>query len=468
MAMVKIKYLLRKDGLLYYQRGIPVDLRPHYSGRPLIRINLGTLDLGKAAGLCAKYAARDDVLWKVLRSGLDPDLTTSETRAAAEALLASWGVERGGIYGMSRDDPQIEAIENYMASRHGEIYIYGPFNVQKPDDTQTPVEHEAIRLLNETPATRRVFLTDALERYLQEHKRGSDPRFARDARRAIGIVVEAVGDLPLPDYTRDNARAVRESLGPGHSTATVRRRLDSISAVFNLGRREFDVTCLNPFEKLAIAREGLDKVKRVPFTAEEARRIEQACREVDDDIRWIIGFQLATGARLREIVGLRREDVFLECEIPHVYIRPHEALGRVLKTAGSERLVPLLGAGLWAARQALGAPDVNGWLFPRYAADNNIRADAASATVNKFFSKTLNIPRTTHSFRHAMKDLLRNVGVSEEMSKAILGHGTRTIADQYGTGFTLQRKVEALASLNPISGDWKDWKGVGVLSLTKS
>jgi integrase len=389
MATVKIKYLLKKAGLLYYQRGIPADISPHYSGRRLIHINLKTQDLGNAAGLCAKYAAADDVRWQAIRNGVDPE------EAAATALILR--VARG----------------------------------RKP-----------------------TLLSDALERYLGEHKRGQDVRFVRDARRAIGLVTSIVGDLPLEKYTRDHARAVREALMTGHSTATVRRRLDSICAIFNLGRREFDVSCQNPFEKLAIAREGLDVVKRVPFTSEERNQIELACRKMDDDIRHIIAIQLATGARLREIVGLRRGDVILDHEIPHVYIRPHEALGRPLKTEGSERLVPLLGAGLWAAQRALAAEDINGWLFPRYAEDGNIRSDAAAATVNKFF-RALGMTKTTHSFRHALKDLFRNSGIPEEMSKAILGHGTLSIADRYGTGFTLQRKAEALASLNPISGEWK-------------
>jgi integrase len=259
MATVKIKYLLRKAGILYYQRGIPADICPHYSGRRLIHINLKTQDLGKAAGLCAKYAAADDVRWQAIRNGVDPE-------AAAETALIL-RVARG----------------------------------RKP-----------------------TLLSNALERYLGEHKRGQDVRFIRDARRAIGLVTSIVGDLPLEKYTRDHARAVRDALAPGHSTATVRRRLDSICAIFNLGRREFDIQCQNPFEKLAIAREGLDVEKRVPFTADEVRRIEQACREIDDDIRHIVGIQLSTGARLKEIVGLRREDVHLEC---HVYIRPPQ-IGR--------------------------------------------------------------------------------------------------------------------------------------------
>jgi hypothetical protein len=81
MAMVKIKYLLNKDGLLYYQRGIPLDLRPHYLGRPLIRENLKTMDYGEAAKLCAQHAARDDVEWRALRSGQDPE------EAAYKALI---------------------------------------------------------------------------------------------------------------------------------------------------------------------------------------------------------------------------------------------------------------------------------------------------------------------------------------------------------------------------------------------
>ena len=444
MATVKIKHLFQKGGRLYYSRRIPADLKAHYS-KSIIRTNLKTSDIGKAAKLVAQFAARDDVLWTALRSGLDPNLTTAENGAAAEALLASWGLSRGAVWGLYYDDPKIEGIRNYMAAQHGQNYIYGQFDVQRPDEIQSPIEHEAIRLLNETPATRRYFLSDALERYLAEHKRGQDPRFARDARRAIDIVTSTIGDLPLADYTRDHARAIRDVLSIGHSTATIRRRLGSISAIFNLGRREFDIQCQNPFEKLAIAQEGLDVTKRLPFTQDELQKISAACLSVDDDIRWIVAIQLATGARLAEIVGLRREDVLLDHEVHHIWICPHLPLGRSLKTPGSERLVPLLGIGLWGAERAMATAGSSGWLFPRYAADNNIRATHASNTINKWLRETLSIPRTTHSARHSMKDLLRNSGVSEEMAKALLGHGTRSVADSYGQGFTLQRLKEALA-----------------------
>jgi integrase len=85
-----------------------------------------------------------------------------------------------------------------------------------------------------------------------------------------------------------------------------------------------------------------------------------------------------------------------------------------------------------------------GWLFPRYAKDGDIRATHASNTINKWISETLGIPKTSHSFRHSFRDMLREAGVSEEIAKAILGHGFRSISDQYGQGFSLQRLNEAM------------------------
>jgi integrase len=386
MATIKVKHLFEKDGRLYYSRRIPDDMKPHYS-QSIIRTNLKTNDLTKATQLCAEYAKHDDGTWASIRSGVDPALTTIGDPGAAGSVSA------------------------------------------------------ILRLMQSKPKP--VLLSAVLERYLSEHKRGQDPRFARDARRAVEAVIRVAGDKPLQDYSRDNARAVRDALIPGHVTATTRRMLDSANAVINFGRREFEVECSNPFERLAIAGEGLDGKKRLPFTVKEITTIGAACRQMDDSIRWIVAIQLGTGSRLAEIVGLRREDMFLDHEIPHIFIRPHAALGRSLKTPGSERLVPLLGLALWAGRQALAAQDAGGWLFPRYASDGNIRATHCSNTVNKWI-RSLGIPKSTHSFRHSMKDLLRDAGVARDMAEALLGHGSRSIADSYGSGFTIQRKSEAL------------------------
>ena len=44
---------------------------------------------------------------------------------------------------------------------------------------------------------------------------------------------------------------------------------------------------------------------------------------------------------------------------------------------------------------------------------------------------------TMHSLRHRMKDKLRNTGCPEAISMAILGHGSNTVAANYGSGYAL-------------------------------
>lgn len=251
-----------------------------------------------------------------------------------------------------------------------------------------------------------------------------------------------MGDLPLGSYTRENARAVRDVFASGRSTATVRRRLNTIRAVFTHGLKEFGLTkeIDNHFKGLQITNEGEDAKKRLPFSTVELKAISTACQRLNDDIRWIVALQLDTGARLSEIVGLRASDVFVSGETPFVWIKEHRALGHTLKTANSERKVPLVGLSLWGAQRAAGAAETlksakAGWLFPRYASDGNIKSTYASNTINKWLSKSLSIPKTSHSFRHSMRDRLRVAGAPSDIQDAIGGWSSgRSVGESYGLG----------------------------------
>jgi integrase len=111
--------------------------------------------------------------------------------------------------------------------------------------------------------------------------------------------------------------------------------------------------------------------------------------------------------------------------------------------------VPLLGDALWAAERALkavqGGSEGVGWLFPRYAADGEIKATHASQTINKWLSKSLKIAKTSHSFRHAMRDRLRHAGVSDEFQNLLGGWGARSVGQGYGEGYLLRQLREQLA-----------------------
>ena len=57
-----------------------------------------------------------------------------------------------------------------------------------------------------------------------------------------------------------------------------------------------------------------------------------------------------TGARLAEIIGLRKSDVVLDAVVPHIIIKRHDHRG--VKTDASKRKVPLAGPGLLVGIQS--------------------------------------------------------------------------------------------------------------------
>ncbi|WP_237481028.1 tyrosine-type recombinase/integrase [Lichenibacterium dinghuense] len=286
------------------------------------------------------------------------------------------------------------------------------------------------RLYRDGEAPEEITLTDARATYFRLHKEGGEERFQRDTNLPVDAFMALAGDRPLPSYTRDQANCYRDAMtAKGNKTATVRRRLRVLSAVFNMAKREHSLTMVNPFEGIIIARDGIDATPRLPFSLEELRTLMVACRKSDDDRRHILSIQLDTGARLSEIVGLRREDVFLTDTIPHIIIRANRALGRRVKTEVSARRVPLVGEALWGTTRAMAeaakVKDHGEWLFPRYATDGKVKGNHASATLNKWMKTLPGVEGTTHSFRHAMRDRMREAGIPEDIRDAIDGHGTR-------------------------------------------
>ncbi len=250
-----------------------------------------------------------------------------------------------------------DPLDNHLTERHGEDYVearWGEYRSDKRlEKILSPAENETLRLAYANPGEKRHLLSDARDLYLGLHRRGEAKRFKVDTTRAIQHVIDAIGDLPLQTYTRAQARdVVRTIVEAGNKTATVRRKLNSINAVFNKGVREFELKGVeNPFAEMDIKGEGEDTESRHPFTREELERVATACKASDDDKRYIIAIQLDTGARLSEIIGLRKGDVFLEGEVPHIWIRAHPALGHTLKNKHSQRKVPLVGMALWGVRR---------------------------------------------------------------------------------------------------------------------
>ena len=89
--------------------------------------------------------------------------------------------------------------------------------------------------------------------------------------------------------------------------------------------------------------------KRQPLSLVRIRKLQEECVRLDDDIRWLVALISDTGMRLSGAVGLRQHDLKLDHEVPHVALVPYAT--RRLKTDSSKRVIPLVGASLWAAQR---------------------------------------------------------------------------------------------------------------------
>ena len=173
---------------------------------------------------------------------------------------------------------------------------------------------------------------------------------------------------------------------------------------------------------------------RKPIPNDILQLIQKRCMETDDEARWLVALISDTGMRLSEAAGLSKEDVHLDADIPYVEIRPHK--WRRLKTKSSIRKLPLVGASLWAARQAYIASN-DRFMFPRYCNETECQSNSASAALNKWLKTVAGSDYVIHSFRHSMRDRLRAVNCPADMIDQIGGWRKKSVGESYGEGYSL-------------------------------
>ena len=92
--------------------------------------------------------------------------------------------------------------------------------------------------------------------------------------------------------------------------------------------------------------------------------------------------------RLGEADGLLKEDIIYNDNTPHIHLKPHP--WRSLKTKGSERCIPLVGASLWASKRILENNNDSIYAFPRYTNHTISNTNSASAALNKWLKEQKN------------------------------------------------------------------------------
>jgi integrase len=371
LATKSNSYTFQKDGVWYFSRRVPADLRRHYrTGR--IAYSLRTKFIKDARVRAMSDAAKLDRHWHILRISSD-DLP-------GKHLLAD--AVKADVIDTPKDDHSLKAS----------VAVY-------------------LRLKgNHRPAT-----------------------FEAAVRRSCGYLIDSCGMKNLDEYVRSDATQFRDYLfAKGLNGASVARIFGTVRAVINLAISEFGLSIVNPFSNVYFDKSQGVK-KRIPVKPGDIEKVQQECYKADDEKRWLIALIADTGIRLGEGAGLLRSDFVEQDGILCVNITPHP--WRSLKTSSSKRLLPLVGSSRWAAERILAQSTDSRFAFPNYNDGERTNANSASAALNKWLKSKIGRGYTIHSFRHSMRDRLRAVECPSEIIDQIGGWLTHGVGNSYGKGF---------------------------------
>lgn len=381
----KLHHTFVRDGRFYFSRRVPSDLMDHYKVPRIVRA-LGTSSPIEARKLVTVASAQLEAYWANIRltrtEAIGHDLRVMNAAVAPNAIVAL----------------QRPAMPAAMAS---------------------------------------ITISEARDLYLRQKGKGRPPTFKRAADRSTAYLVEACGEKPLNHYTRSDALRFRDYLQErGHSGSTITRNFSHVNAIINFAVSENAIDMKNPFIGVYYDR-AAGVVERQPIPVDVIRNVQTACRARDDEIRWLIALVSDTGMRLAEAAGLVKSDFHdLDGPIPYVEIQPHP--WRSLKTDSSKRVVPLVGASLWAVQRIRASNDPTPFAFPRYNKSKTTNANSASAGLNKWLGDFVPNGCTMHSFRHSMRDRLRAIECPSDIVDQVGGWTTEGVGQGYGNGYPIE------------------------------
>ncbi|WP_434404598.1 DUF6538 domain-containing protein [Sphingobium sp. DN12] len=346
-------------------------------------------------------------------------------------------------------------------------------------------------------------IRDAIDGYMTDPTRSRTVKSEAVYRTTFATIAAILGsDTLLKDIDRDRCRdlltvlqrlpsnakkrfpsltpreaaehAVAHEVAP-MSSANVNEYMNKLSTLFNWALREEWIS-RNPANGLRIAKATVKSDQRKPFSTDQLNRIFHSplysgCRDdengyaIEGDARprrarfWIPLIGLYTGARLNEICQLHTADVRQVDDVWCFDLRADPASGKNLKTAGSQRLVPihpmLKEIGILAyLRERHIAGDQR--LFPEIATD---AFGLHSGRVSRWFSRFLTTCGASsrgvcfHSFRHTFRDALREAKVEREVALRLggwaeSGGSATVVGDGYGSGFSPSRLEGAISAIN--------------------
>ena len=274
-------------------------------------------------------------------------------------------------------------------------------------------------------------MSDALALYHRLKGKGKTNLFFEASERSIRYLSECLGHEDLTALEISDAGRFRDYLfSKGMSSSSVKRVFSSVRAVVNIAIKEHGIAASNVFSGTYIPDDEVRK-RRLPIPDDVLAAVQEECRHLDDEPRWLIALISDTGMRLSEACGLLTSDIRLDGAVPHINLTAHP--WRRLKTGPSSRQIPLVGTSLWATKQVV--KQNHQFAFPKYCDEIKCKSNSASAALNKWLKPRVPDGCVIHSFRHSLRDRLRAVECPTDIIDSIGGWSKPGVGEGYGAGY---------------------------------
>lgn len=275
-------------------------------------------------------------------------------------------------------------------------------------------------------------------------------------------------DKPIDQITRQDLLEVRTALSnDGLKLSTVNGQIRNIVAVFKYAEL-LDVIPKSPAVKLLLKdRENKDSkaltesevnnvlsyFKHGYFT--EAKRSKKTI-EAMKFIKWIPQLSAITGARLNEILQLRKGDIKQSDNGLCWFIDINDKGDNVLKNKSSARVVPLVNGAygfdleLFLNEVVNTCNDDSDNIFRLKNSDRQLNSIKIGKLLKAYRDNHSEAPETLtmHSFRHTMATLCLNKKMPESFAKEILGHTQSITYGLYGSaGVDVETMHEEMTKL---------------------
>jgi integrase len=266
------------------------------------------------------------------------------------------------------------AQSTYMSTNIKKRISVGGIDVDEDFIKELLIKH-----LKATDSKHRPTLTDAFEIYMTENTSAHRRKFKLNANQYFNRFSAMYGDLYLDELKHWHITQYRDKLlAQGLHPNSIRKHNNILNAMINMAFKHLDIDRLSPFRGLKIKGEGENIRPIPPITPDKLELVKNRLVRLNTSESLVGLIQLNTGMRISEPTLARLDDLVLENEIPHLWVRKNSLTDR--KTKASIRAVPLVGISLKAAKvlhtraKQLGST----WLVAKYTHSAGIAAHSTN------------------------------------------------------------------------------------------